>query len=147
MFHLVARGSCWVSANDGDRHWAGGADVMVLPYGDRHTIGGRDPAEAISILTLLDRRPWSEMPTIHHGGGGDRTHLVCGDLHSGDPLFDPTLRALPPAFVVRIPEGATAGWVRASIAYALEESAPSNMSPRPLLSHWPSTRPTSEVRP
>lgn len=120
---------------------------MVLPYGDRHTIGGRDPAEAVSILTLLDRRPWSEMPTIHHGGGGDRTHLVCGDLHSGDPLFDPTLRALPPAFVVRIPEGATAGWVRASIAYALEESAPSNMSPRPLLSHWPSTRPTSEVRP
>ena len=137
LFHIVARGSCWASANDGDRLWAGEGDVIVLPYGDRHTIGGRDPAEAVSILTLLDRPPWSEMPTIQHGGGGDPTDLVCGYLHSGDPLFDPALRALPPAFVVRIPEGATAGWVRASIAYALEESAPSNLSPRPISTRLP----------
>src|SRR2546423_8214796 len=40
LFHIVATGSCWVSAIDGERHWANEGDVIVLPYGDQHTIGG-----------------------------------------------------------------------------------------------------------
>jgi AraC-like DNA-binding protein len=53
---------------------------------------------------------------------------VCGYLYSEDPLFDPALRALPPAFVVRLPDGAAPRWVEASITYALEQSVPSNAS-------------------
>jgi AraC-like DNA-binding protein len=128
LFHIVARGSCWVSAG-ADRHWAHQGDVIVLPYGDRHTIGGATPAESVSILTLLDGPPpWPVMPLIRHGGGGAPTDLVCGYLYSEDPLFDPAMRALPSAFVVRLPAGA-AGWVQASIAYSLEHAAPSNTSP------------------
>jgi len=47
---------------------------------------------------------------------------------SEDPLFDPRLRALPPVFVVRLPDGAARRWVQASITYALEENVPSNAS-------------------
>ena len=35
LFHIVARGSCWVAAGDGERHWAHEGDVIVMPYGDR----------------------------------------------------------------------------------------------------------------
>ncbi len=101
FFHIVARGSCWISVADGERHWAGHGDVIVLPYGDQHTVGGEAPAECVSILTLLDPPPWEVMPVIRHGGGGARTDIVCGYLHSEDP----------------------------SIAYSLEETAPSNASP------------------
>jgi AraC-like DNA-binding protein len=128
LFHIVARGSCWVASDDGVRHWANQGDVIVLPYGDQHTIGGASPAECVSILTLIDPLPWNAMPLIRHGGGGARVDLVCGYLHSEDPLFDPAMRVFPAAFVVRLPAGATAGWVQASIAYALEETAPSNAS-------------------
>jgi AraC-like DNA-binding protein len=123
LFHIVAEGSCWVASDDGVRHWAGPGDVIVLPYGDTHTIGGRTPAESVSILTLLDPPPWDAMPFVRHGGGGERTALVCGYLHSEDPLFDPAMRVFPPAFVVRIPDGPAAGWIKASIAYALAETA------------------------
>src|SRR3954466_2630803 len=41
LFHIVASGSCWVAADDGIRHWAAPGDVIVLPYGDTHVIGGR----------------------------------------------------------------------------------------------------------
>jgi AraC-like DNA-binding protein len=131
LFHIVARGSCWVSTVEGERYWASEGDVIVLPYGDPHTIGGRDPAERVAIATLLDPPPWSHLPVIRHGGGGDRVDLVCGYLHSEDPLFDPALRALPPAFVVR-PVGATATWVQASIAYSMSETTPSNASKNPI---------------
>jgi len=124
LFHIVARGSCWVASDDGERHWASEGDVIVLPYGDRHTIGGEVPAASVPIMTLLDAPPWSTMPLLRHGGGGARTDLVCGYLFSEDPLFDPAMRALPPAFVVRLPEGPGVSWVRASISYALEHATP-----------------------
>jgi AraC-like DNA-binding protein len=128
LFHIVAHGSCWVSGASGDRHWARQGDVIVLPYGDRHTIGGEMAAESVSILSLLDPLPWTDLPLLRHGGGGGRTDLVCGYLYSEDPLFNPDLRALPPVFVVRLPLGAGAGWVQASIAYSLEHAAPSSSS-------------------
>ena len=128
LFHIVARGSCWVAVADGTRHWAREGDVIVMPYGDEYTMGGATPAECVSILTLLESPPWEHLPVIRHGGGGERTDIVCGYLYSEDPLFDPALRALPPVFVVRLPPGAGTGWVHASVSYALEAGTPSNRS-------------------
>jgi len=63
-------------------------------------MGGEGAAECVSILSLLDPLPWDVMPLLRHGGGGRPTEVVCGYLHSEDPLFEPTMRALPPVFVV-----------------------------------------------
>jgi AraC-like DNA-binding protein len=49
--------------------------------------------------------------------------VVCGYLNCDHPLFDPRLRALPPVFVVRPPEGPARDWVRASISYAVQQTA------------------------
>jgi AraC-like DNA-binding protein len=87
-------------------------------------MGGQDDAETVSILSLLEPLPWSVMPLLRHGGGGRRTEVVCGYIHSTDPLFDPSMRALPPLFVVRLPSGDASRWVRASIDYALADAAP-----------------------
>jgi AraC-like DNA-binding protein len=137
LFHIVAHGSCWVAGADGARHWASEGDVIVLPYGDRHTIGGVAEADAVPINTLLDPLPWTDLPTLCHGGGGESAELVCGYLYSEDPLFDPAMRALPPAFVVRLPDDAGAGWVRASITYALEHAVPSNATTNPITTRLP----------
>jgi AraC-like DNA-binding protein len=128
LFHIVARGTCYVAGPDGERHWAHEGDVIVLPYGDHHTIGGTTPAESVSIMKLLDPLPWEHLPVLSHGGGGAPTDLVCGYLMSEHPLFDPAMRALPPAFVVRLGDSPAAVWVRASVAYALEHNEPSNAS-------------------
>ncbi len=137
LFHIIAGGSCWVQAVDGERHWASDGDIIVLPYGDRHTIGGRASVESVPIQALLDPLPWTDLPLLRHGGGGARTELVCGYLYSDDPLFDPAMRALPSAFVVQLPDGAGSGWVQASITYALEHAVPTNASPDPITTRLP----------
>jgi AraC-like DNA-binding protein len=129
MFHIVAAGRCWVAVEDEERHWACQGDVIVLPYGDRHWVGGVEPAECVPIVTLLSPPPWESMPIMRYGAGGDRCDIVCGYLHSEDPLFDPTLRAFPPVFVVTPPDGPGAQWVQSSIDYALETSAAALPSP------------------
>jgi AraC-like DNA-binding protein len=123
LFHIVATGRCWVAADGGTRHWASRGDVIVLPYGDDYTMGGATPATPVSLPDLVAPPPWPNMPVVVHGAGGDRTDIVCGYLHSDDPLFDPKLRVFPPAFVVRLPAGPAARWVESSIEYALSVSA------------------------
>ena len=137
LFHIVANGVCWVATVGGDRLWATEGDVIVLPYGDQHTIGGSTPADCVPIGSLVEPPPWTYLPLIRHGGGGERVDLVCGYLYSEDPLFDPALRALPTAFVVRPPDGATASWVRASITFSLEEATPSDVSANSISTRLP----------
>jgi AraC-like DNA-binding protein len=121
MFHIVAKGTCWVAGPDGERHWANEGDVIVLPYGDEYEMGGSASADSVPIFSLLAPPPWTTLPILRHGDGGDRTDVVCGYLHSDDPLFDPRMLAFPRVFVVRLEEPA-AQWVRASIEYALASS-------------------------
>jgi AraC-like DNA-binding protein len=121
LFHLVAGGRCWVSVG-GEKHWAEPGDVIVLPYGHQHHMGGVEAAEPVSIASFMKAPPWDEMPVLRYGQDGSQTDVVCGYLHSRDPLFDPTLQAFPAVFVVR-PTGPAADWVRANIAYALETTS------------------------
>jgi len=125
LFHVVAAGRCWVEVEGVEvegvagavRHWAEAGDVIVLPYGDTHTMGGSEDAELVEFRTMMSPPPWDEMPFVQLGAGGEPTHVVCGYFRCDDPLFDPAMRALPPLFVVR-PDGAAAAWVRASIEFA-----------------------------
>jgi AraC-like DNA-binding protein len=122
MFHIVESGRLWVDVNGSDRHWADAGDVVVLPYGDQHRVGGSLPTEFVAIETLIDPPPWESLPVLRYGSGGERTDMVCGYLHSDDSLFNPQLHAFPPVFVAH-PVGAAAHWVAASVEYALASSA------------------------
>ncbi|WP_091531525.1 AraC family transcriptional regulator [Microlunatus soli] len=126
LFHLVATGRCWTALPGGERHWARAGDVVVAPYGDVHVMGGAADTEVVSMEDLLEPTPWRTLPVITLGAGGPRTDVVCGYLSSDHPLFDPRLRALPPLFVVSVGSGPARDWVRASIDYALAQTAPAS---------------------
>jgi AraC-like DNA-binding protein len=123
LFHVVASGRCFVSCADGERYWANAGEVIVLPYGEAFLMGGVEPVEPVSIISVVPPPPWEGMPIVHYGGSGPRTDIICGFLYSEDPLFDPTLKAFPTAFVVRPLAGSARAWFDASVAYALEESS------------------------
>ena len=123
LFHVVASGRCFVSCADGERSWANAGEVIVLPYGDVFLMGGVEPVEPVSIMSVVPPPPWTEMPIVRYGEGGPRTDVVCGCLYSKDLLFDPALKAFPPVFVVRPTAGPARAWFDASVAYALEASS------------------------
>ena len=121
LFHVVAEGSCWIRVGE-ERVEASAGDVLVFPYADQHAMGVAEHVPPVHISALLPSPPWDELPVIRHGGGGDRTSVVCGYLCCDAPLFEPVVNALPPVFIVRPPSGPIADWVNASIQYALDRS-------------------------
>lgn len=138
LFHVVASGTCWVSVDDGEKHWATQGDVIVLPYGDQHTMGGVEDARTVPLMTLMPAPPWQTLPVIKHGAdGGSRTDVICGFIHSEDSLFDPGLRVFPRVFVVRPATTAAAGWVQANIRYALDQAESSPLGPDAVPSRLP----------
>src|SRR5262249_32377896 len=129
-FHVVASGTCWVEVDGEVRHWASAGDVIVLPYGDQHRMGGVDDASSVPLSTIMESPPWTRMPIIRHGDeAGPLTNVVCGFLHSEALLFAPALGVFPRVFVVRPRDEATAGWVRANVEYALNQANSSPLGP------------------
>ncbi len=123
LFHIIGRGHCQIALERDGRPFAlREGDVVVMPYGDAHTIGAPPGTPPVSIFDLLPLPPWSTFPTIDHGGDGEHTVVVCGYLGGDALLFDPVLRALPPLFVVHPPAGPAATWVAASVEYAVMAS-------------------------
>ncbi len=137
LFHLVATGACWIRVGSGPRLWASAGDVIVLPYGDQHRMGGTESADVVPISTFMDSPPWAQMPVLHHGRDGRQTDVVCGYLQSSDVLFDPMLQVFPPVFVVRPQPGIAADWVRANIAFVLERTSGPVPRPRPTANRLP----------
>jgi AraC-like DNA-binding protein len=138
LFHVVASGTCWVRVGDGEKHWASAGDVIVLPYGDQHRMGGVEDARTVPLMSIMEPPPWSALPVIRHGPvDGTQTEVICGFIHSEDPLFDPGLRVFPRVFVVRPATPAAAGWVQANIAYALDQAASSPLGPDAVPSRLP----------
>jgi AraC-like DNA-binding protein len=138
LFHVVAAGACWVTVDDGAKHWATAGDVIVLPYADQHRMGGVEDAQSVPLMSLMEAPPWLRLPVIRHGPvEGRRTDVICGFIHSEDPLFDPGLRVFPRVFVVRPASPATAGWVQANIGYALDQAAASPLGPDAVPSRLP----------
>src|SRR5687768_16799737 len=65
-FHIIASGRCWVAIEGGERHWAERGDVVVLPYGHQHRMGGAAETECVSVMELMSPPPWTELPVVRH---------------------------------------------------------------------------------
>lgn len=128
LFHLIGSGRCWVEPIGGERLWANAGDVIVLPYGDAHRMGGVQDAVCVPVSSLIE--PGPDIPDIRYGQGGALTSVFCGYLSCDDPLFDPRVRMFPPAFVVSPPPGPARDWVTASVHYALSTGGGFEASPQ-----------------
>jgi AraC-like DNA-binding protein len=124
LFHMIPQGRCWVALDDGSRVELEGGDVVMLPYADHHAVGSPGCEALVPIGGIMPPQPWEGLPVIRYGGGGEPTGIVCGYLACDELLFNPLFRVLPRLFRVRPPEGPSAEWMKASMAYALTGAAP-----------------------
>jgi AraC-like DNA-binding protein len=122
-FHLLTSGSAWLEV-DGQpepvRLLAG--DLVILPRGQAHVV--RDSRK--SGVLWLDRILADTPPIdgrLRHGGGGERSELLCGGFAIDQLTARPVLEALPAIVHLRGHEGRAPEWLSGLIRMIAVEMA------------------------
>lgn len=122
-FHVIAQGRCQVALAGHEPVSLAEGDVILLPYGDAHTLGGREPAATQPVAPLLPPQPWREIFVVGHGGEGAMTRLVCGFLQCDELLFHPIMRHLPALIHVSPGTAPEGQWLASTIRHTAHEAS------------------------
>ena len=80
LYHYVVEGrvAALVPGHDPVEIEAG--EVVIFPHNDPHLLGSHLDLPPVPARDIVRPSPDSGMLTIEHGGGGERTRIVCGFL-------------------------------------------------------------------
>lgn len=124
-FHLLTAGSAWLEVQDQPEpvRLAAG-DLVILPRGESHLV--RDsPKSPVKWLEHI----LSETPPVNghlkHGGGGERSELLCGGFVVEKLTARPLLEALPTIVHLRGSGGRAPEWLVSLVRMIAVEMATS----------------------
>jgi AraC-like DNA-binding protein len=124
FFHVLTEGRCNARLVDGGTtvELAAG-DLIMLPRDNPHLLGSDLHLPPTPAETLQPSAVEHGLARIEHGGGGEKTHVVCGYLRCDERLCGPILQALPPILRVPLGDKTAPPWVTSLLQAATRETA------------------------
>lgn len=126
-FHVVTEGSCLLVDDDGNQERVSGGDIVVYPHGRAHVAFSAEGVAAPSVFDLPHHYLSSRYAILRHGGGGERTHLVCGVVRMGNPGARSLIDLLPDVLRIDTSDPDQWQWLPGLLALMANETR----SPRP----------------
>ncbi|HEY1361953.1 MAG TPA: AraC family transcriptional regulator [Xanthobacteraceae bacterium] len=125
IYHYVVEGDLRirVEGEAGEDLVIGAGEVVLLPRNDLHLMGSDLSLPPVAGSDIISAPRDGGLFSIHHGGAGRRTRMVCGFLGSAGAEANPVISTLPPLLRLKIERGGAAEWVRSTFQYAAEEVA------------------------
>src|SRR3974390_1313988 len=125
LYHYIVEGELRirVGAEDGDGLVVGAGDVVLLPRNDVHLVGSDLTLRPVAGADIIQPPKDGGLFTIHYGGGGERTRMICGYLGCDDIEENPVPPPLPPLLKLDAEQGGAAEWIRSTFQYAADEVA------------------------
>jgi AraC-like DNA-binding protein len=121
-YHYVSAGALLLEVDDQAPVAVTRGELVVLPRNDPHRLGSALSRRPVNAHDLIQPAADGGLARIAHGGGGERTHILCGFLGNDTPN-DPLLRILPAVLKVAFAESAAANWIESSMTFAARELA------------------------
>ena len=125
LYHYVVEGALRIRVGEGggDDLVLGVGDVVLLPRNDVHLVGSDLTLPPVAGVDIIQPPKNGGLFTIHHGGGGERTRMICGYLGCDGIEENPVLSTLPALLKLDAEQGGAAEWIRSTFQYAAEEVA------------------------
>jgi AraC-like DNA-binding protein len=118
-YHLIMRGSCWVSIEGETPIKLSAGDIIVMPQGDTHVLATSPDMRKSPEMSMYRMPNDGRLPVKISVGtaGGEETHFVCGFLGCDSRPYNPLLTALPRMIHIRDhASGALGAYFRAALA-------------------------------
>ena len=94
--------------------------IVLLPRNESHTLASARGLKPVSGELLGQEQTEGGPIRIRHGGGGEKTHIVCGMLGT-DARHHPLLDTLPSTLVLDLNGNPACEWIATSFRYAAGE--------------------------
>jgi AraC-like DNA-binding protein len=123
IYHYVVEGGLHirVEGQDGEDLVIETGEVVLLPRNDPHLMGSDLSLPPVAGRDIIVPPKDGGLFSIHHGGAGERTRMVCGFLGCASTAGNPVISTLPPLLKLKVEQGGPAEWVRSTFQYAAEE--------------------------
>ena len=123
LYHYVVEGGLHVrmDGEDGETLALEAGEVVLLPRNDLHVMGSDLSLPPVAGRDVIQPPKDGGLFSIHHGGGGERTRMVCGFLGCASAAGNPVLSTLPPVLKLNLEQGGSAEWIRSTFHFAAEE--------------------------
>jgi AraC-like DNA-binding protein len=115
-YHYVAEGRLLVTVAGGTPTEVRAGQIVLFPRNDMHFLGSVITERAPSTHELIQMSDTGGLLPIVHGGGGEKTRMVCGFL-GGEGPHNPLLATLPPMLVLDVRDAPGGDWIRRLFDY------------------------------
>ena len=123
LYHYVVEGNLHIRVDgaDSEEFVIRAGEVVVLPRNDLHLIGSDLTLPPVAGRDIIHPPKDGGLFSIHHGGAGARTRMVCGFLGCASAEGNPVISALPPLLKFTVEQGGAAEWIHSTFQYAAQE--------------------------
>lgn len=121
-YHYVTQGRLLLQTAREQAISVEAGEIVVFPANDGHRLGSDLGIDAINAKELVLPPADGNLARIEHGGGGERTHIMCGFLGTDTPN-DPVIGILPNVLKLDAAQGASTEWIESSLRFAAREMA------------------------
>jgi AraC-like DNA-binding protein len=108
-FHLILSGAAALTVDDGDEVALAAGDLVLLPRGSGHVMQDRSRSRIRPLDRILQDHPVDASGTMHYGGRGPKTLLVCGGFETA--AADEFLAWLPRVLVLDTASDGLGRWL------------------------------------
>ncbi|TMJ60014.1 MAG: AraC family transcriptional regulator, partial [Alphaproteobacteria bacterium] len=123
LYHYVVEGDfrIRVEGEDGEDLTIGPGEVVLLPRNDLHLMGSDLSLPPVAGSDIIRPPQDGGLFSIHHGGNGRRTRMICGFLGCASAEGNPVISTLPSMLKLNVEQGGAGEWIRSTFQYAAEE--------------------------
>jgi len=125
IYHYVVEGELRIriDGEHGDDLVIGVGELVLLPRNDPHLMGSDLSLPPVPGSDIIRPHENGGLLSIHHGGTGRCTRMICGFLGCSTTQDNPVLSALPSLLKLNVEHGGAAEWIRSTFQYAAAEVA------------------------
>jgi AraC-like DNA-binding protein len=121
-YHLVTEGKALVELEGSEDVPLTAGDIVVIPHGDPHRVTNGAPSRLIDTSPALAKWLAGDVSSMELGGGGERTHFVCGYFGCERHAARLFLAGLPSLIKINLRTDAAGRWLENSIRHLLDEA-------------------------
>jgi AraC-like DNA-binding protein len=121
-YHYVKAGQLLLNVEGYPPTAVEAGEIILLPRNDEHVLASAANLRPVNAHFLIQPGPAGGLARIVHGGGGERTQILCGFLGTTTPHM-PIVSILPKMLRIGVEQGASGSWIESSFRFAAHQLA------------------------